>query len=213
MPSVTRKQSSGREQRRDETLAKIRAAILPLLKDGVPFTELSVEKIVQEAGISRTTFYVYFEDKGDLVLALSEDALDAIAEADSGWYGLPPELSREQLREALGEIIRIYADQAPLMQAVVEVAAYDDRVRSGVGRQSRALGKSLEKHVKAGVDSGWVREEIDPKLISEWLVVMAERGFHHLVAPRADKPKELERYAESLTTVVWNTLYEGAPKR
>jgi len=38
-----------------------------LLDEGESFTEMSVERLVSEAGISRSTFYVYFEDKGDLL--------------------------------------------------------------------------------------------------------------------------------------------------
>ena len=48
----------------------IQAAIKELAS--VPFAETSINKIVKDAGISRGSFYMYFEDKYDLTLYLIE---------------------------------------------------------------------------------------------------------------------------------------------
>src|SRR4051794_34010288 len=67
MPSVTRKSQSSRAERRDNIRRRLLAVLENLLDKGENFTEVSVERLVSEAGISRSTFYVYFEDKGDLL--------------------------------------------------------------------------------------------------------------------------------------------------
>jgi AcrR family transcriptional regulator len=213
MPSVTRRQTASREERRGQILEKLVAATLPLLEEGNRFTELSVERIVQEAGISRTTFYVYFEDKGDLLISLGEGVMDAVNEAASGWWSLPPSATREQVYDALREVIGVYAANGRIMQAVVEVAAYDDRVRRSFGQSLDESRKGLRKHIERGLADGSIRPGIDPQRTTDWLLWMSERGFYQMVRPAAARPPELDRLAESLTTVVWSTLYEGTNSR
>ncbi len=213
MPSVTRKQTARREERRDEISAKLQTAILPLLEGGERFTELSVERIVQETGISRTTFYVYFEDKGDLLVTLGEGVMASVNEVAAGWWELPPGASRTQVHAALRSVIDTYAAHVEIMQAVVEVASYDERVRRSFGRSLDASRDGLRKHIERGLEDESVRADIDAERTADWLLWMSERGFYQMVRPASSDPEELERLAESLTTVVWNTLYAGAAGR
>ena len=67
MPSVTRKSHGNRAQRRDEVRRRLLAVVEQLLTEGESYAEISVERLVSEANLSRSTFYVYFEDKGDLL--------------------------------------------------------------------------------------------------------------------------------------------------
>ena len=69
MPSVTRRRPAGRETRRDDARARLLAVVERLLADGESYTEISIERMVAEAGMARSTFYVYFADKGDLLRA------------------------------------------------------------------------------------------------------------------------------------------------
>ena len=64
------------------------------------YTALSVERLVREAGISRATFYVYFEDKGDLLRALAEDFIERILGRGVDWWQLPPDATKADLRAA-----------------------------------------------------------------------------------------------------------------
>ena len=44
----------------------------------VPFEKVSINKIIQNAGISRGSFYTYFEDKRDLVRYIFSDTADKL---------------------------------------------------------------------------------------------------------------------------------------
>ena len=92
MGSVTRKTSVDRGKRRDEIEAKLLAAVENLLESGESFTEISVERLVKEADISRSTFYVHYNDKGHLLERLTEDVIADFLEAASGWWDLPRRL-------------------------------------------------------------------------------------------------------------------------
>lgn len=55
------------------------AAVEELIR--VPVSEMSINQIVQNAGISRGSFYQYFEDKYDLVQYVLTDYVDQLEEA------------------------------------------------------------------------------------------------------------------------------------
>ncbi len=56
--------------------------------------ELAVEDVLQEAGVSRASFYFYFESKNAIVAALLERIVDKVHAASLPWFergDTPPE--------------------------------------------------------------------------------------------------------------------------
>jgi AcrR family transcriptional regulator len=172
------------------------------------YTELSVERIVKEAGISRATFYVYFEDKGDLLRALAEDFIERLLVAAAHWWELGPESTKADLRNAMRVIFDAYIPHKVVMAAVVEVASYDAGLRTLFGDLlERTIGKVAE-HIETGQKQGYVTPDVDPARTAAWLTWMAERGLYQLVAPANDAA--IERLLDAITDITWNTLYAGA---
>jgi AcrR family transcriptional regulator len=207
MPSVTRKSRSNRAERREAVQADLLGAVERLLERGEGYTELSVERLVAEAGISRSTFYVYFEDKGDLLSALSEEVIVEVSEAGRRWWDLPPDAPKQDVRAALKEVFNTYQQHRAVFAAVVDSAAYDTRVRNQFGALVLGLITELADHIRKGQAEGYVRQGLDPDRTAAWLTWMAERGLHQLVADASEE--ESDRLVDSLADIVWNTLYEG----
>jgi AcrR family transcriptional regulator len=207
MPSITRKAHSGRAERRDLIRARLLTAVEDVLAEGESYTELSVERLVSRAGLSRSTFYVYFEDKGDLLQALAEDVLAEVIGAAAAWWDLPPGASRDEVGSGLRTIVDAYKPHQALIAAVVESASYDARVRERFGGMLRQAVDRVAEHIRTGQRSATVRDDVDPDPVASWLTWMTERGLYQLAAP-ADGPA-LDRLSESLTAIIWNTLYEG----
>jgi len=93
MPSVTRR-SRGHRERREEIDERVLDTTADLLSDGEGFTQLSVERIAAAADVSRSTFYVHFSDKTDLLIRLAERAMGdsraartRCARSSSSWCG------------------------------------------------------------------------------------------------------------------------------
>jgi AcrR family transcriptional regulator len=196
MPSVTRRSQSSRSQRRDEARARLLRVVEEMLEQGESFTELSVERLVQAAGMSRSTFYVYFEDKGDLLRAWFRWKIDGNS-------------TREDLRAVLARIVKTYRPHTTLMAATYDAAAYDASVRDLVDAMMKSNVASLRRHITAGQQGGFVDSSLPAAQTAAWLTWMAERGLHRLV--RGASPKELESLIDAYTAIVWNTLY--APTR
>jgi AcrR family transcriptional regulator len=211
MPSVTRKSQSSRTERRDQLRDRLLNAVEKLLAEGESFTELSVERLASEAGVSRSTFYVYFEDKGELLRAWFVEIFGRVGNAAQQWYGLPAEATQADLRVALAELVGTYRPHTTLMSAVVDASGYDPSVRELVGSMMQRNTASLRKHIRVGQAAGTVNQELRAAETAAWLTWMAERGFHQLVRGASDA--EVDRLVDAYTSIVWHTLYASAPNR
>lgn len=209
MPSVTRKTQSARAKRRDDARARLLEVVERLLQDGESFTEISVERLVSEAGMSRSTFYVYFEDKGDLLGAWFADIIAELAESTSGWWTLDGASTRGDLRAVLDRVVHTYRPHTTLMAATYDAAAYDGSVRELVDAMMEANVATLRKHIRKGQKEGFVDPDLPAAPTAAWLTWMAERGLHQLV--RQARDSEIEGLVDAYTAIVWNTLY--APTR
>src|SRR5665213_1836214 len=116
--------------------------------------------MVSEAGLSRSTFYVYFEDKGDLLRAWFAGVTTEVENAARDWWALGADASREDLRAALRGVVTIYRPHATLMAAMYDAAAYDPAVRELVDGMMGGNVAGLRKHIRAGQKAGF----IDPEL-------------------------------------------------
>lgn len=209
MPSVTRRSQSSRSERRDEVRRRLLEVVEHLLGEGESFTELSVERLVQAAGMSRSTFYVYFEDKGDLLRAWFAEITAEIVDSAKGWWRFDGDSPREDLREALDHLVRTYRPHTTLMAATYDAAAYDSSVRELVETMMASNIAALRKHIRLGQRGGWVDASLPTAETAAWLTWMAERGFHQLVRGASDA--QVDKLVDAYAAIVWNTLY--APTR
>jgi TetR/AcrR family transcriptional regulator, ethionamide resistance regulator len=187
--------------------AAMGAALCRLLADGTAFTEISVDQIVREAGIARSTFYVYFEDKAQLLRSLSEIAIAEILAAVTSWTSAPATLKRESLQCRVGEVVRAYVRHGTVMAAVMEISSYDRPAAMQFTHFLADAIAALEAHIRSGQAAGVLSPQIDAHRMAEWLVGMTERGLSRL--PRVVTTATPEAIVTSLTAIIWNVLYRG----
>ena len=121
MASTTRRASAGAD-RRAVVEAQVLAATERLLAAGARFTELGVQRIAAEAGVARSTFYLHFRDKTELLLRLTSTLA---SEAFALIGAAPPEMGSDGVVQAMTEVVRYYRKRRHLLVAVLEVTAYD----------------------------------------------------------------------------------------
>jgi AcrR family transcriptional regulator len=211
MPSVTRKSHGNRAQRRDDVRRRLLAVVERMLKDGETYAEISVERLVSEAKLSRSTFYVYFEDKGDLLRAWFSQVIEELEDAAGAWWQLDGSATQDDLRAALGQIVRTYRPHTMLMAALYDISSYDVTAREEVTTMMSRNAGGLLRHIRRGQREGWIDPDLLPKETSLWLMWMAERGLHQMVRNADDA--EAERLIGAFTDVIWNSLYAHAPSR
>jgi AcrR family transcriptional regulator len=169
------------ETRRDLILA---AMVRVVGRKG--YKDTSVADVIEEAGVSRTTFYKHFDDKHDCFLAAYERMVDQVfativAECDGerSWAS--------RVRRGLETLIEIFSLEPELARtAVVEVAA--------AGADARKLHWDAMNRFKGYLEAG--RELEHDKELPEQISVMAVGAvagliFDELVAGRAEQLPEL----------------------
>jgi AcrR family transcriptional regulator len=102
--------------------AGVLAAAERLLAEG---STLSMQRIADEAGVARSTLYLYFKEKNALLIRLTEGLKDGAYDIMSRWSPDEPE-ALDRLTGTLLEVIRYYRRRGHVLRAVLEQAGHDD---------------------------------------------------------------------------------------
>jgi AcrR family transcriptional regulator len=195
-----------RAARRREIVERMLPVVEELLNEAHGYQNVSVEQILQRSGLSRSTFYRYFKDKNELLLALSEPALETIMRAAMRPVELGPDITRGELETEMRRTIEAYTPHIALLNAMTEASAYDPLVTERFAAGFDAVQQSLADHIREGQLQGYFRRDLHPDETAGWLTWMAERGMSQLV-PAADEAR-VQRLAESIAAIVWYAIYE-----
>lgn len=174
-----------------------------LLARGVPYTDLTIEQIACEAGLSRTSFYFAFRDKRELLEVAASELAGFVAGTAERWLA-DPAADREQLEHALRTLVRGFVQHGALLRAVVEAATYDSHVshswRGLVGRYIDAT----QARRRADATATGAHAEI----LAASLVWMTERTAYQLAVK--DHRHRGEALVTALTQIWWQTLNPAA---
>lgn len=160
-----------------ETFNTLLAAAREIFEDE-GFDGASISSIVDRAGVSRGTFYIYFESKEDVLRTLAEQIERNI---QSMQVGLDETVSEEGVRSydlvraSTRRFLRFYREHARMMAVLEQVATHDDefrKLRLRMRRSSavRAIGL-IERLQRAGL----APENLDSRYAAIALTGMVDR--------------------------------------
>jgi AcrR family transcriptional regulator len=173
------------------------------------FAEISVEELITEAGVARSTFYAHFEDKGALLVALAEHVSTAIEEGATRWYHLERDATRDDLRAALFDLVESYRHHQWALAAIVEGAGYDARVKQGYHEVISTRILEMERSFRSQQEEGGFCADINVTTIAPWIGWMTERGLYQLIGNHADD-EAVAAHVEGLTDIMWRICYDGS---
>ncbi|HEV3361436.1 MAG TPA: TetR/AcrR family transcriptional regulator [Pseudonocardiaceae bacterium] len=205
MPSVTRKTQASRQERRTEIERQLLDATERLMGEGLAFTELSVDRLATEAGISRATFYVYFEDKGQLLRTMAARVFGELADGARTWWDVVERHDPEDVRKSMATIIDIYRRHQALLTAVIEMAAYDPEVGEFYQQLLDGIAGGTRDVIERGKANGSIRAALPTREIASGLTWVVERTVHQTV--RFTTPEQDGALARALAEIIWSTLY------
>lgn len=211
MPSVTRKPQAKREERRERIERQLLVATDRLMADGTSFTELSVDRLATEAGISRASFYIYFEDKGHLLRRLASQVFGDLTRAAERWWGVAGRRDPADVHAAMSGIIASYRSHQPVLIALNEMSGYDPLVGQTYRELLTGIADQLTKVIEDGQSDGTIRPQLPAAVTASTLTWMVERTCHqNLPSHPASYDAEL---ADTLTEIIWGALYLESPPR
>jgi AcrR family transcriptional regulator len=179
-----------------------------LIREGASFAEISVERLVAQAGISRSTFYVHFQDKGELARKLASTVLDELGEVADRWWRTAEHADRTALHDAIAAIVAVYRSRAAAFTVVVETATYDPTVAAELQTRAQQIIDAAHAAIERGKAAGVMRD-VAPAETAAVLTWMVERAGYQLV--RGGDSAHDPAFVHVLADIVWTTLYPPRP--
>jgi TetR/AcrR family transcriptional regulator, ethionamide resistance regulator len=205
MPSVTRKPQVTRQQRRAQLERRLLDATERLMRAGASFTELSVDRLSTEAGISRASFYIYFEDKGHLLRCLARQVFGDLTTGAERWWGVAWRHDPDDVRAAMAGIIESYRRHQPVLVALNEMAAYDPPTTQTYRDLLTAISERMTRVIEDGQADGSIRAELPAATTASALVWMVERACQQNLPV---KPRDYDaELATTLAEIIWGAMY------
>jgi TetR/AcrR family transcriptional regulator, ethionamide resistance regulator len=209
MSAMTRSSQPSRQERRVALERRLLDATEKLMgEEKLSYAGLSVDRLATAAGISRASFYIYFEDKEDLLRRLAERAVDEVGDAARNWWQAAERDNPEDLRLAMKAILATYRRHELILSAVVETSAYDERVAEVFNELINGIRDATREVIERGQARGLIRQ-LPVNEVAGALTWMVERVCYQMV--RNSPPDNDDTLAAVLTQIVWGSLYLADP--
>jgi AcrR family transcriptional regulator len=186
-------------------VAQVLAAAERLLVEGVPFTELGVQRIAAEAGIARSTFYQHFRDKTELLVRLAGSLKDELSGLGEGWRPTGPGGGPDGLTTLYERMIRYYRDHGAVLAAITETAGYDPEVREYWTEEISRFAERAVTRLTEEQQAGRLAPGIDPALAGWTLAVGGAAVISRHVG--AGDPARDTAIARELAVAQWYGVY------
>jgi AcrR family transcriptional regulator len=210
MPSVTKGKTAHRANRA-AAATRIVQATERLLRSGERFTEIPVERLLVEADVSRSTFYVHFSDKSALLLAVAAKSVSEVVSAAASFWVEDRGANPATAEPAIRDLIAVYRRHAAVLRTLAEVGAYDDEIRdvwrAARGQQEDRTAARLRRDQRRGL----VPAGIDIPLTASAVMQLIDGAIlEHIAHGSPHKDRAL---AATLARVAWLACYGQVPAR
>jgi len=130
------------DQRVRRTRDRLGDALVELLVK-IPFDDITVQDVLDRAGVSRSTFYTHYRDKNDLFLSDAEDFFESMATALSRFGDKSERVAPVQ------ELFAHIAEARPFYNALVESGRIHDVMELGQEHFARGIEQRLNEMPRA----------------------------------------------------------------
>jgi AcrR family transcriptional regulator len=170
MGSVTRRRSTRHAVQAEATETRLLSAVSRLLETGEPFTAISVQRILDEAAVSRATFYAHFRGKADILARLSAQLRDSLLALARQWDPAAGEDGADRYARFFEQVVAIHRGHRNLITAVREVAAYDPEMSDFYTADLEGFDEHVLGTLLAQQDAGRTPGDLDAVAASRIIV-------------------------------------------
>lgn len=186
--------------RRAQTRRHVLDATRELLATGEAFATLSIQRIVEKAGVSRATFYLHFRSKRELIAALAQMETSQWRQIAAPFL-MNPNATRKVLQRAVAELLVVWRRHHAVIAGIIELAEYDEETREGwrdtVHEIARVVGQAIhQRRPKLSADQA--------EQIGRLIVWAGERFLHQETRDSNEETDKLR--VDSLADMIWRVM-------
>jgi AcrR family transcriptional regulator len=191
------------DERRQQLLA---AATWVFARKG--YRRTAISDVIARAGVARGTFYLYFESKEQVFLAIVEDFHRRLTAALAA-AGEPPHLDaagpQALLHASFRRWLALFAANRDAATVILrEASAIDPRFEKGFAELRRAAVDYFAARYRRFQKMGLVRASIRPVLMAHLLIGMFDELLNAFVL--TDPDADLDSLASELADFEWNGI-------
>ncbi|PWI15784.1 TetR/AcrR family transcriptional regulator [Streptomyces sp. Act143] len=210
MRPATRRQTNHHAARSAATRAQVMRALERLLDSGEAFSEISVQRILEEAGVSRATFYAHFDSKTDVLVRLTDELRAALLALAEQWDPGAEEDGAERFARFFAEVITIHRAHQGVLTAVREAAAYDPAVSDFYTADLEGFDEAVRRTLRAEQAAGTTPADVDVVAASRVIVWGGAQAIAHHIA--VDDGSGDAALARELARIWWHGAYRRPPR-
>lgn len=211
--TATRRRGS-REERRDALAMRLLEGINKLNAEGDTFASASIERLTMAAGVGRSTFYLYFQDKTELLQTWLVPITADLEGLDQVWSRLDEHATSDVLKAVLHDVLEVHRRHPEALPIILAAHAYDPVIRDAFDESVHCLISALSKQIRIGQREGWVQREVLARESAVWLVLMTMRGGAEMLSNRSeDEDGLLDTYAQVMLAGLYGPRFARSPDK
>lgn len=189
---IDRRQPQRSDQRRTAILAALNEH---LQKTG--FDALNIAEVARQAGVGRSAFYFYFENKAAAVAALVEPMYDALFAANNILADTtrPP---RDRVHDTIEAVLRTAEDHRYLVQAMLEARGSSGAVRDLWDGARESFVPTVSTVIAAERAAGRAPDGADPVVLASLLMEFNDRLLERFILGGPLSRQQLLEGAEAM---------------
>lgn len=177
-----------------------------LLRD-TPLRTLSIDDLAKRAGLSRSSFYFYFESKWQVLFAMLGPITEDVFTASRLIFERPVDMDpQEAIEQASAEVVTVWHRHGHILREVGDAVGAEPDLRSQwdsmLGQFIQAAAAAIERDRAAGV----ALDGPPPRALAAALMWMGERNLG-LMSMRSGNAIPSEDAVDTIATVWLRTIF------
>ncbi|OCB44059.1 TetR family transcriptional regulator [Mycobacterium vulneris] len=188
------------DRRQPQRSDQRRTAILEALNEHLQktgFDALNIAEVARQAGVGRSAFYFYFENKAAAVAALVEPMYDALFAANNilADVARPP---RERVHDTIDAVLKTAEDHRYLVQAMLEARGSSAAVRDLWDQARESFVPTVSTVITAERTAGRAPDGVDAAVLAGLLMEFNDRLIERFILGGPLSRQQLLEGAEAM---------------
>jgi TetR/AcrR family transcriptional regulator, ethionamide resistance regulator len=173
-----------------------------------PLSEIPIDELARGAGISRPSFYFYFESREAILRALSERMSEELYSSSRVWLRRVHESTADAIRRALEANVVLWREHGPVLRATLQASERDPEMRRFWDDVWRRFVDATAEQIERERAAGLAPSTPAARSLASVLITMNHQSFYQASLSR--HPAKTYRELVDVLVTVWLRSVYGA---